>query len=1151
MRLQDEAHEGQGLLFEETARDKTAILDEALRNAEENQEAAALQESVSSSFFERLNSKGRVDPTIPVNASTFNAFLAITGPEGTMTYLKKRKKYLNAPNRKGQFEAERARIDHYIGQLKEAFDEELRTGTRTNITRRDLRTAFFEGKKEGRNQGRSKEREIQLERRRKAEDKIRARQAERRYGQAQRLKDKHAQDRARQAERQYEQVQRLKDQHTQDSQALREARWRTKQQEKQIQRLEDQHAQDSRALGQAEWEVAQQEKQRAEDRAHYQERLAEIQQTLRQKNQEKLGKKAAQHKKKIDALQARIDRLKTTQRQMNDQRQIRRIVKRITGMKKSKAISWERLQEINGIIDTLDFDRSRKGSERRELLRDFLNMQNNEGKQYTQDFISEFAEENSITPEEIDEFTGKVHLYDMTLAEVRDLFEKIKRVYDIGRREFEVWKREKQDRRQGMKDTLITALLQSGRKSPKPRTPKEHSDLVHEYSGGKAGETLARYWDASKTPGRFLADLGEPFRRMLGDDFNAAIGKMTVHVDARTDKVLSSLQKLGLSTRDFFKHAITVNGEDFSWQQVMEIYAGMKNEFSRRAILYGNFMSNSAERGTRYLTEDSAMNAINQILAFINQPENERYRQATEIIMQDFAENFDRINEAQVRHFNRGMERQEAYSPIFRLRHQTSGGFTINAETEEMVNSSPYSEVLQRVADGYTQRRAVINPDKQEPISLNFFENWHKAMIQQERNAALGGLAADVFVALTQKGGEFGSVKEAVEKLAGSHAWEYLRNIYNSSITDRYLTESDASSAIATWLMQNRSYAYVAFSPATMLAQTTSYFLALSSSSKGHIFRSLARFIGMASTGRLNEFFENVYQLYPELRHSGGDPTANEILQEKRYSSAPGLFGETAKNVANLFRQFNDRWAYAGVQAFDRATKAIVFHAAYSANIEKGMSQEEAVRLAIRVVQDTQPASTAREMTEINRSSRSFHKLMFTQFMNALAPVFNVGVVDVVRSIVHPSVNAIKNAAFSLLGFALAAGFTGLVKDGMSGRLPTGEERPDGSDDNWGNWLKETEIDNFLNTFPLINSILTSLYRKYSGRKGYRNNDMFAEPFDTAYNAMRKIYSDDEEEERSMGYDGLMKAAALAGFPPMPYSALKQMMRLFGVGQKE
>lgn len=87
------------------------------------------------------------------------------------------------------------------------------------------------------------------------------------------------------------------------------------------------------------------------------------------------------------ALRDRIDRLKTTQRQMNGHWQVRHIVKRITGIKKSKAISCQRRQEINGIIDTLDLDRNRNGTERRELLRDFLDMQDNEGKQYTQDLF--------------------------------------------------------------------------------------------------------------------------------------------------------------------------------------------------------------------------------------------------------------------------------------------------------------------------------------------------------------------------------------------------------------------------------------------------------------------------------------------------------------------------------------------------------------------------------------------------------------------------------------------------------------------------------------------------------------------------------------------------------------------------------------------
>ena len=96
-----------------------------------------------------------------------------------------------------------------------------------------------------------------------------------------------------------------------------------------------------------------------------------------------------------------------------------------------------------------------------------------------------------------------------------------------------------------------------------------------------------------------------------------------------------------------------------------------------------------------------------------------------------------------------------------------------------------------------------------------------------------------------------------------------------------------------------------------------------------------------------------------------------------------------------------------------------------------------------------------------------------------------------------------------------------------------------------------TVLENFLNTFPIINSILVSLYRKHSGKKGYRNNDRFAEPFDTAYNAMKKIFSEEEEDEGTSGYKDLMKAAALIGVPPMPYSALQQVMRLFGAGERE
>ena len=131
-----------GLLFEDSARDKAVILDEALGYAEE---ASAIHEPISSSFFERINAKGTVEPTVPVNPHTFAAFMTLTDAEGTMNYLKRRKKYLNARKAKLNTEAELARIDYYIRQLNDTFDDKLKQGKQSNITRKDLRNARREG----------------------------------------------------------------------------------------------------------------------------------------------------------------------------------------------------------------------------------------------------------------------------------------------------------------------------------------------------------------------------------------------------------------------------------------------------------------------------------------------------------------------------------------------------------------------------------------------------------------------------------------------------------------------------------------------------------------------------------------------------------------------------------------------------------------------------------------------------------------------------------------------------------------------------------------------------------------------------------------------------------------------------------------------
>ena len=581
---------------------------------------------------------------------------------------------------------------------------------------------------------------------------------------------------------------------------------------------------------------------------------------------------------------------------------------------------------------------------------------------------------------------------------------------------------------------------------------------------------------------------------------------------------MSEFQKAGVYPQSMGKVSLNVNGEDFTVQQVIEIYIGWQNEFSRSAILY----SNAAERHVKYLTEQDALNAIGKILTFINEPENAKYKQAADAFMREFDMNADRIREAGIRDFNRGFEKQPNYSPIFRLRHQSSGGFQINTETEEMARNSSLSQLFQKLADGFTRPRIEINTEKQQPISLNAFDNWYKAMKEEEYQAGLGGYAADVFSALTTTTTEHESIQQMIDERSGANEWQLIKDIYNNSINDNAVLEAEASDKIFGWVAKARSFAYVAYNPVSIAAQFTSYFLALPYTNRWHLFRSLANFLEMGAAGRGEEFLQNIYQKYLELEYSSGDPMLRTLNNIYKYGGDAGRI--KAKYI---------EWAYKGAAFVDRWTKAIVFDAVYNSLKEQWKSENDAIRLAIRAVQDIQPTSNAREMTGFNRS-RVSTKAIFSQFMNALAPIYNAAVFDVARNIASPTWNNTKAAAWTMLGVGMTFVLGGLIKDGMKGRLPTCEERPDGYSDNWERWFIDTENENLLNTIPILNSAFVEWYRWARGNR-------ITEPFDAAAKTVRSLGSDE-------GFDwcNFLKAAALFGVP-IPYSGEKIIFQWLGI----
>ena len=217
---------------------------------------------------------------------------------------------------------------------------------------------------------------------------------------------------------------------------------------------------------------------------------------------------------------------------------------------------------------------------------------------------------------------------------------------------------------------------------------------------------------------------------------------------------------------------------------------------------------------------------------------------------------------------------------------------------------------------------------------------------------------------------------------------------------------------------------------------------------------------------------------------------------------------------------------------FDRVTKAIIFDGAYNSYLENGYDVDEAVRLARRVVQDTQPPSFSREMTALNRSQAlSF----FMMFRNAYAPIYNMTVVDTFDALREKGKwNAVKQAALYVSAVALGSLWIGFIRDLFWRRLPDGEELPNGETDNYVRWAAYTAIDGMVNTIPLY----SAAYRDWRMSSNYRysfNDNPFTSPFRKISRGSNFLFGEDYEGRRIEGalnmLDGLSNLGIIPGVP--------------------
>jgi hypothetical protein len=799
---------------------------------------------------------------------------------------------------------------------------------------------------------------------------------------------------------------------------------------------------------------------------------------------------AKEHANLLKAKRAARDALK---------KEIKNRVKEINKMAQGKTVRYDTLKAMREKLSNYDLKRRRQSTlDRRAEMEEYLRGN------------PEAADD--INPKDL-QYVGTTTLNAMTVEDLRTLHEEISEMYERGQREYAAWEAEAKERSDKLYAEMREALEK--RKADMPPVKASPKDVKKQYKGPLGGAAKIKDWTyaATLSPTRFFDWLDGggtkydgPFSRLFGDAFNKAYDDKLRHVFERRNWMQERIRDLGLDVRDFSKiRAKNVAGRNFTVDEIMEIYMGMRNKKKADAILGGVF-------GDERITDPQAV-----VLDLIGHLTDEEKR-AADLVAEDHNRNADRVERAFIDAFNHGFEREENYTSIHRIEHGSPQGL-IDAEDAEFLGQAPQGAgALARIRDEFTKSRVDIPLEHQTGITLGLFANWHKDVDRHEHAAAFAQTAKETAGALLARNkADNATIGRMIKERFGDEAWKTLADYFNISVTDEVRKAQSILNNAAEYLAQHMSVAYLCGNLSTALQQTTSIPRFLITAGPHRIFTATAQFA--ANPAR---FLEEVYELDPQMR----DRTGNALLKAIRSDPNWG------KNAYQRMLQLG----FEPITMMDRWVAAIGWKATYDANLKR-LGQEGAARAAQRAVALTQQATTAKDTSRLWRES-GMAKLSMV-FTSDAAQTFGMTVYDLTQQI---KTGRLDKALGTVLALAVTAVCVKALKDG----IPSGEPDDDEEDANgWMQWTRDAFTEQSIRAIPLVGNEAMTLYKNLEGQYKGTQYSAFVAPVERALRAAKIWTSDDEEkdeEEQARAAWFALEALSL-GPVKFPYMGVKRAVQ--------
>lgn len=535
-----------------------------------------------------------------------------------------------------------------------------------------------------------------------------------------------------------------------------------------------------------------------------------------------------------------------------------------------------------------------------------------------------------------------------TLEGLRELYLEIAELKEIGKAIFSKNK-EAKDMLLGIKEELLAKTIRKAAK----KTPPPNDAVITGYPRpgmvGQAKNSFLRPQRMFDRLGGGGATYNNPVYNIVYRAVNRAMEKETLLHQHRIDKLKAGRDALGISLSQLSSKQM-IDGQEFTVDQMISVYALAKNKTQMMALVYGNNMS---------------VKMINSIIDRLT-PEQKQFG---DMILDDYASIFPYVRDALLEYtdYKFTIEQIPGYSPLKRMfKNQLS---TEEELVEDLLGYSNFHKLM--VERKFTMDRKNIPKEFQTPVRLGALEIWTSEAKKQEHFIAMGNLVKDLHTLFNRE-----SIRSAIVDGFGMEYNDWVKGYLNRIANPNFYKAATAAEKTFGFFRRNASVAHLTFGLVSVVPkQAASYCIGIADIPPVHTLSALYDLIF-----NYDETSAMIDELAPQVKHRN----IERELEEWRVTDP--------KNIEPL-RQKIAQIGFTPIYIVDRFTVQNVWLAKFKELTSKGYGDLEAAEMSTENFLRNQPAAHAKDLPEAYASGEAFNVML--QYTNQLNQNWNIMTYDI------------------------------------------------------------------------------------------------------------------------------------------------------------